>query len=1691
MKAPLPTDENQRLKVLLEYAVLDTAPEVEFDDLTELAAEICETPIALVTFVDATRQWFKSKVGVTIGQTPRDLAFCAHALASHDLLHVPDALNDARFADNPLVQAEPNIRFYAGAPLVTPAGFTLGTLCVIDRVPRRLTEKQQRALRVLSRRVMTELELRRRIGEQQRAEAALQKSERLQRATVEQLSLEKTRLLETQAVARVGSWETDLATRAVIWSEETHRIFETSPATFHPTHQGFLDLVHPDDRAAVDAAFVRSIRELGTRGIEHRVLMPDGRIKFVEERWLIVFGEDARPARAIGTCRDITDWKLAAEERSRLFNLSIDLLCVAGFDGRLQQVNPAWTDALGWSAEELTSRPMIDFVHPEDRAVTLQVRERLYAGTALRNFENRYLCKDGSYRWLAWNVHPLPESRQVFGVARDVTARRKTEEQLRLLEACVSRINDIVLITEAEPLNEPGPRILYVNDAFVRITGYTKAEALGRSPRFLQGPNTQRDVLTRIRTALEQRKAVREDIINYTKFGEEYWLELDIVSITDAEGRFTHTVAIKRDITERKRADAEVRRTSETTAGILAALQEIAISDGSLQEMMRLMAERSQALTRATGGVIEIIEGTDLIYRAGSGAAADKIGLRIPREGSFSGLAVQSGVALVCDDTETDHRVNRAACRQVGIRSMVVVPLRDGQKVVGVLKVTSDQVLAFSDRDGTNLQILAESMGAVIQRRQAADELRVSEAHYRLLFASNLHPMWAYDVLTLRFLTVNNAAVRHYGYSEQEFLSMTIADIRPEVDIAALKLKITQLQSDESTLSRWRHRKKDGTVIDVEISSDVVVLAGRPARLVLATDVTERSRSERELARTHRALQMLSRANEALIRAESESGLLNAVCQIAVEIGGVHMAWVGYASEDQHKTIAPQAYAGFESGYLTTLGVSWGEDHPSGQGPAARAIRTGEPVVVSDLTDPSTGFLSVTEALARGYRGVVCLPLKDEQKSFGLLCLYLADAWEIPVDELRLLKELADNLAFGIRGQRARVERRRTHEGVLAMARGISASIGTDFFEKLTHSMVEALGAHSGFIARVNPADPAVAHTVCAVVAGHTVQNFEYPLSGTPCEQLHQSDICVVPREAQNLYPTAGLLSQMQIQAYVGARLTDAAGRSMGFMFVQFQQPLELQSFVAPTLKIFAARAAAELERQAADTTTREQAALLDKAQDAILVCDLDHQITYWNKSAERLYGWKAEDAIGRSARQLLYFDPGIMDHAMTALLAEGEWVGELQQIRKDGQKLDVEGHWTLVRDEAGRPKSVLAINTDITERKKLEQQFLRAQRMESIGTLAGGIAHDLNNLLAPISMGVGLMKQFELNPRCLPILEIMERSADRGTNLVKQVLSFARGVEGSRVALEVRHMVREIESIAENTFPKNISFETKVAADLGMVMADPTQLNQVLMNLCVNARDAMPDGGRITLAASNAQIDEQYAVMNQGATPGRYVVIRVTDTGCGMPREIIDRIFEPFFTTKELGKGTGLGLSTVMAIVRSHGGFVNVYSELGKGSVFKVHLPAQSAADAAADPASAPGGQLPRGNGELILVVDDEKPILEITRQTLETFGYKTLTAEDGAQAIGLYALHRNDISVVLTDMMMPVMDGPTLIAALRRISPGVRVIAASGLIANGNTLRAANAGVKHFLAKPYTADAMLNLLKEVIGPGGSRPPL
>lgn len=510
-------------------------------------------------------------------------------------------------------------------------------------------------------------------------------------------------------------------------------------------------------------------------------------------------------------------------------------------------------------------------------------------------------------------------------------------------------------------------------------------------------------------------------------------------------------------------------------------------------------------------------------------------------------------------------------------------------------------------------------------------------------------------------------------------------------------------------------------------------------------------------------------------------------------------------------------------------------------------------------------------------------------------------------------------------------------------------------------------------------------------------------------------------------------------------------------------------------------------QRKKAEEKIQEQAALLDKAQDAIFVCDLQEQITYWNEGAARLYGWNPQEVIGQVSCTTLFekMSPSWAE-IRNAVFEKGEWLGELHQETKDGRDVIAQSHLSLIQNTSGAPTSILCINSDITEKKQIENQFLRTQRMENLGALAGGIAHDLNNILAPIMLAVEIIQDDPQSDTTGKLLDTIASSTRRGSDLVKQILSFARGVTGEKAPLQVKHVLTEIVKLVRNTFPKKISIRSEVAPNLPNILGDSTQLHQVLLNLCVNARDAMPGGGFITLDASVEQLNGRETPFHSEPVSGQFVVIKVADTGTGIPEDLLPKIFEPFFTTKEAGKGTGLGLSTVSSIVKGHGGFLEITSEIGKGTAFHVYFPVPRESLASNEPIDR--ARLEHGRGELILIVDDEIAIIEITCTTLNAYNYRAIAATNALDAIEIFEQRREEIALVITDMMMPAMDGLALVDELRIIKPDVKVIAVSGFADQSKINTLYNGKVQAYLSKPFTTAKLLAALNSLLHAGSGK---
>jgi PAS domain S-box-containing protein len=792
-----------------------------------------------------------------------------------------------------------------------------------------------------------------------------------------------------------------------------------------------------------------------------------------------------------------------------------------------------------------------------------------------------------------------------------------------------------------------------------------------------------------------------------------------------------------------------------------------------------------------------------------------------------------------------------------------------------------------------------------------------------------------------------------------------------------------------------------------------------------------------ELEQRNKDLEILTNLIQAVHKSPDLEEIYRVALDSVMELENVDMVMI-YLVDEQRQEAVLQAHRNVPEDYMRRA-----SSIPYPKGITWKVINTGSMLNVENAQkDPDIG----PAGRDLGHHSILGIPIILEERAIGVIWFISYKEREFSESEVSLLSTLGNQIAIAIskaKTFKALLDSEGQYRTLIETARDVIFTLSTDetitslnsSFETLTGwSRGEWLG--KPFVSLVHPDD-----------LPFTMELFQRALQG----------------ETPSIFEL---------------RILSKSGE---YLIAEFTITLELRDGKV----IHGFGIARDItERKRIEERIQEQADLLNKAQDSIFVGDLEGRILFCNERTMHLYGLikEPEEVIGKKVEDLFYKeDSSQVEKAKKTTLEKGEWKGELRRITKDGKEVIVESRWTLVRNSEGKPKSILSINTDITERKKLEAQFLRAQRIESIGTLAGGIAHDLNNILSPIMMALQLLRQRFTDKRSQSWIDTLETSAQRGADLVKQVLSFARGLEDERTSLQVKYLISEIEKIAKETFPRSIKINTDIPKDLWLICGDPTQLHQVLMNLCVNTRDAMPKGGILSISAENLFIDENYARMNIDARVGPYVVITVSDTGVGIAPEIIERIFEPFFTTKEIGKGTGLGLSTAFGIVKNHGGFMHAYSELGKGTRFKVYLPAiettelQKAREKQIE-------KLPAGHGEPILVVDDEASIRDITKMTLETYDYRVTTAENGVEALELYTQNRGEIKVVLMDMMMPIMDGPAAIREIRKVNPQIRIIAVSGLKENEEFEEVADAKIDAFLSKPYTAEKLLNTLHEVL---------
>jgi PAS domain S-box-containing protein len=822
----------------------------------------------------------------------------------------------------------------------------------------------------------------------------------------------------------------------------------------------------------------------------------------------------------------------------------------------------------------------------------------------------------------------------------------------------------------------------------------------------------------------------------------------------------------------------------------------------------------------------------------------------------------------------------------------------------------------------------------------------------------------------------------------------------------------------------------------------------------LEREIAERKRAEDTLRRLNRELRAISNCNQVLVRAEDEQLLLNDVCRIVCDEAGYRMAWVGYAENDEAKTVRAVAWAGVEDGYLAKANITWA-DTERGRGPAGTAIRTGETACAQDF-DNSPQFAPWREsALQRGYQSAIALPLKDEGgRVFGIFLIYAAEINAFTPDEIRLLEELASDLAFGITILRTRADRKKAEEA-LDYERDLWRALLDNSPDKIYFKDRQSrfVKASKAMVVQFGVESP-------EALAGRTDFDFFTDAHARPAFEDEQKII----RTGQPM------IDLEEREVWKDGRVTwvtstklpwlDDQGKIIGIMGIS---------------RDITARKRAE-ESHARLATAVEQSA------ETIVITDTAAKILYVNPAFEKTTGYTRAEALGQNSRILKSGkqDAGFYRQMWEALRRGEVWQGHFINQRKDGKLYEEEATISPVRDAAGAVVNYVAVKRDVTHEKQIEAQFRQAQKMDAIGTLAGGVAHDFNNMLAVIQMLASLLKSGgNLSPEQVKFADEIEATVERAATLTRQLLLFSRHEAAQPRELDLNESIANTTKMLRRILRESIGLEIRLAAPPMFVHADAGMMDQVLLNLAVNARDAMPNGGRIVIETAGVEFDEFTAAQAVPARPGSFVCLSVTDTGCGIPPEILPRIFEPFFTTKGVGKGTGLGLATVFGIVQQHQGWINVDSVVGQGTTFKVYLP--RLADMTGRKIAVKMQAAPPTGKETILLVEDEPSLLNVFRQTLARLGYHVLAASTGVKALEIWQAHRAEIHLLLTDLTLPdSLSGKHLAQRLLQENPQLKVICMSGYSAEAADKNFPLHEGVNFLTKPFEPHKLAQIIRE-----------
>jgi len=1513
----LPNNEKRRLEVLWHYDVLDSPPESAYDDLVELAADICAAPIATITFVDESRQWFKSKVGLTASETSRDISFCAHAILGSELMIIPDALKDERFAGNPLVTGQPNIRFYAGAPLIASEGCALGTICVIDLVPRELTASQKNALKVLSRHVVTLLEMRRRAAE-------------------------NARINETAQVYE-GAYRT-------LFENAEEGIFQTSPeGKYLDANPAAARMLGYDSREEILSMLTDIPRQLYVdpkrRELFKKTLEADG---FINDFRAEVFRKDGSriwiktSARVVrdglgkitcyqGTSQDITA-QIEAERRLRASEAQYHVL----FDGnphpmwvfdqtslRFIEVNEAAIRHYGYSREEFLAMTISDIRPAEDKPAHAAYHQRVVQGELISGLDKpivwRHQKKDGTiiYVEVKWTAIEFKGARAQLVLANDITERHK---------------------------------------------GEFRNAALGRLAQSLSSASTAEDAARIIVQAADE--VLGWDACSLDLYSPELNTTRPLLNLDLIEGCRT-------DVAPAYKEQSPSPRIAEV------------IQNG----------------------------GTLILRNAGTKASA-------PELRPFGDIGRQAA-------------------------SLLFVPIRNLSRVIGILSIQSYKANAYSETSLGILQTLADQCGGALERIDAEEKLAKERNLLRTLLDHLPDYIFLKD-LQSRHLLVNKAHARFRGLADpNDVIGHTLFDRMPR-DIAEKFLRDDQnvLQTGQSLID---HEEK---IVDKDGNVHWLLTTKVPLRdkdknifglVGISRDITERKRIEAALRETQEMFQLIS---------ENVSDLI-----AVVDCNG------------QRLYNSPSYARIFDDPALLQGTDSFAQIHPED-------IDRVRAVFENTLR---TGVGQRTE-----YRFL------------------------LPEGKIRHI-ESQGSFVRGDSPEQNKVvvvsrdvsERKRIEQNNAALSRldqQLSAATSPKGAARVIGETTRELFAWHCFTLNLFSIDDKIFRPLLNMdtVEGKIVELSESAASPAP-SPLSRRVMDAGPQLILKKPPLAMLPDSHPIG--------DIQRPSASLMYVPIRHRktvlgvLSVQSYTVDAyterdlaaLVTIADHCGGALERIRAEEALRSSEvrfqSVWESSVDGMRLTDENGVTVAVNRAYCKMVEMSAEELQGRPftvtyadsenhEKLLQTYKQRFNDRSLAKFI-------ESKMTFRSGKVAELEGTSSFVDLEKERPL-LLRLFRDVSEQKRLEAQLRQSQKMDSIGQLAGGIAHDFNNLLTVIQGHASILLAHEKHGPTVESLKEISTAAERSANLTRQLLTFSRRQVMQLRALDFKEVVDDMTKMLRRILGEDIALRVESSSALPRIHADRGMMEQIILNLAVNSRDAMPRGGELFLGTSTVQIDTEYTRRNTDAYLGEFLCLAVSDTGCGISPETLTHIFEPFFTTKEFGKGTGLGLATVYGIVKQHEGWIEVASEVGKGACFKVFLPRSTQTTDTPDHFH-PTAPLP--GSETILVVEDETPLRELVQFILKGQGYNVLTASSGVAALKVWEQHKTSIDLLLTDLVMPEgMTGNELGERLVKDDPELKVIFTSGYSADTVGKDFVLRDGINFLQKPYHPDKLAQAVRDCL---------